>query len=365
MGLIITIVLYIVGALAVLTALALFWGAVFRGESTADEIHFVPTSDEWRIALHRYLPRGKERWREPVFLCHGLGANRFDLDLDDRYSVARYLRSLGFDCWVIELRGAGLSSKPGLFQKRYRFDWTLDDHVHRDIPAAIRHIREVTGAEAVHWAGHSMGGILLYAFLETQGAQWIRSGVAVASPIDFSGMSAGIRGLLRWRPVLSRFPFVPVGIWVRLLSPLPRLFAPFLKIGFNPGNVDNDVARLVCANLLEPLVCRDLLLQFGDWLESGRCRSTDRSFDYIEHLGEINTPMFILAGSGDRLAPPATVRPGYERISSTDKKYEEFGRGGGQPMDYGHGDLIFGRNAPAVIFPKIGEWLTRHSTLQE
>lgn len=362
MGLIINVIFFIALILAGLVGISLLWGIVFRAETTPDEIHFVTTSDGWRIAMHRYLPMGKERWREPVFLCHGLGANRFDLDLDDRFSLARYLRSLGFDCWVIELRGAGLSSKPRLFDKRYKFNWTFEDYYRKDVPAAIGHIQKTTGAETVHWIGHSMGGILLYSFLEREEAEWVKSGVAIAAPVDFGGMGPALKRLIRWRPALRQFPFVPVGLWVRLLSPLPRLFAPFLKIGFNPHNVDEDVARRVCANMMEPLVCRDLLLQFGDWLESGRCRSLDHSFDFTERLGDIRTPIMVLAGSGDLLAPAPTVRLGYERISSEDKAYIEFGHASGQPVDYGHGDLIFGRDAPAVIFPRIGDWIRRHST---
>ncbi|MBW2145496.1 MAG: alpha/beta hydrolase [Deltaproteobacteria bacterium] len=361
MILVITIIFYIIAVLAVLVSMALFWGVVFRAESSPDEIHFVITRDGWRIALHRYLPMGDERWREPVFLCHGLGANRFDLDLDARFSLARCLRSSGFDCWVIELRGAGMSAKPRLFDHRYRFDWTFEEYYRKDIPAAIQHIRQVTGADAVHWVGHSMGGMLLYAFLEREEARWIRSGVTIASPVDFDDMIIGIKGLVRLRKVLKWFPFVPLGIWVKLLSPLPGLFAPLLKFGFNPRNVDSDVARRVCANMMEPLVCRELLLQFGDWLDNGRWRSLDRSFDFTEHLGDITTPILVLAGSGDLQAPQSTVRGAFERIASEDKLYIEFGRTLGQPVDYGHGDLVFGREAPRVVFPHICDWIRRHS----
>jgi pimeloyl-ACP methyl ester carboxylesterase len=362
MGFIINAIFLIIMAFAGLIGISLLWGTIFLAESTPDEIHFVTTTDGWRIALHRYHPMGKKRWQEPIFLCHGLGANRFDLDLDDRFSLARYLRSSGFDCWVIELRGAGLSSKPRFLDKRYKFNWTFEEYYRRDIPAAIGHIRQATGAEAVHWIGHSMGGILLYSFLEREEAKWVKSGVAIAAPVDFNGMRPAVKGLTRWQPVLKHFPFIPVGLWVRLLSPLPRLFAPFLKIGFNPQNVDEDVARRVCASMMEPLVCRDLLLQFGDWLRSGRCRSADRSFDFTERLADIRTPIMVLAGSADLLAPAPTVRAGYERISSEDKVYIEFGQASGQTEDYGHGDLIFGRNAPTVIFPRIRDWIISHST---
>src|SRR6476619_1116703 len=72
-----------------------------------DELYRVPTDDGASIALGRYHPRGPRRFAEPVLLCHGLGANRFNLDFDERYSVARYLARRGFETWVLEMRGRG------------------------------------------------------------------------------------------------------------------------------------------------------------------------------------------------------------------------------------------------------------------
>src|SRR5687768_14358087 len=77
-----------------------------------DELHRVPTPDGASIALARYQPRETRRFVEPVILCHGLGANRYILDLDEKYSLARYLARQGFEAWVLELRGRGLAGPP-------------------------------------------------------------------------------------------------------------------------------------------------------------------------------------------------------------------------------------------------------------
>ena len=77
------------------------------------ERHSATTDDGWTLALYRYPPIG--HWREnqpPVFLCHGLGANRFNLDAPGKLSLAKWLSEKGFDAWVVELRGAGKSSRP-------------------------------------------------------------------------------------------------------------------------------------------------------------------------------------------------------------------------------------------------------------
>ena len=74
-----------------------------------DELYRVPTDDGAAIALGRYHAREARRYAEPVILCHGLGANRFHMDFDEHYSLARYLARAGFETWVLELRGRGLA----------------------------------------------------------------------------------------------------------------------------------------------------------------------------------------------------------------------------------------------------------------
>ena len=50
---------------------------------TEPERHFGRTADGWTIALHRRRAAVHVPGRLPVLLCHGLGANRFNLDAPD------------------------------------------------------------------------------------------------------------------------------------------------------------------------------------------------------------------------------------------------------------------------------------------
>ncbi|XP_024030351.1 uncharacterized protein LOC21396449 isoform X2 [Morus notabilis] len=79
---------------------------------TADELHFValPNSD-WRLALWRYLPSPKvQRRNHPLLLLSGIATNAIGYDLSPECSFARYMSGHGFDTWILELRGAGLST---------------------------------------------------------------------------------------------------------------------------------------------------------------------------------------------------------------------------------------------------------------
>ena len=112
----------------------------------------VRTPDLWRVRLCRYRPRKGEG--EPVFLCHSLLANQFNFTLPRGASLVDVLAESGYDCWVIDLRGARSSIPPF---GRKRSQPTLDDYLLRDIPSALDFICRATGYRQVHWVGHSMG----------------------------------------------------------------------------------------------------------------------------------------------------------------------------------------------------------------
>ncbi|CAK9311286.1 unnamed protein product [Citrullus colocynthis] len=78
---------------------------------TADELHYVsvPNSD-WRLALWRYHPSPQApRRNHPLLLLSGVGTNAIGYDLAPGCSFARYMSGQGFDTWILEVRGAGLS----------------------------------------------------------------------------------------------------------------------------------------------------------------------------------------------------------------------------------------------------------------
>ncbi|CAB4311736.1 unnamed protein product [Prunus armeniaca] len=79
---------------------------------TADELHYasVPKS-EWSLALWRYLPSSKAEPRNhPLLLLSGLATNAIGYDLSPESSFARYMSAQGYDTWILEVRGSGLST---------------------------------------------------------------------------------------------------------------------------------------------------------------------------------------------------------------------------------------------------------------
>ncbi|KAH8500709.1 hypothetical protein H0E87_015800 [Populus deltoides] len=78
---------------------------------TADELHYVSVSkSDWRLALWRYHPSPQAPPRNhPLLLLSGVGTNAVGYDLSPGSSFARYMSGQGFETWILEVRGAGLS----------------------------------------------------------------------------------------------------------------------------------------------------------------------------------------------------------------------------------------------------------------
>ncbi|KAK1258716.1 hypothetical protein QJS04_geneDACA018476 [Acorus gramineus] len=80
---------------------------------TADELHYVDVSgSHWRLALWRYRPPPEAPARNhPLMLLSGVGTNAIGFDLSPGASFARHMSGQGFDTWIVEVRGAGLSTR--------------------------------------------------------------------------------------------------------------------------------------------------------------------------------------------------------------------------------------------------------------
>ncbi|MCK6556350.1 alpha/beta hydrolase [Candidatus Binatia bacterium] len=318
------------------------------------------TRDGWLLALYRYEPRGTAH-RTPVILCHGMSSNRWDMDGPGRVSIARYLARRGYDAWVIELRGAGRSTRPSLLNGK-RYDWTFEDYVQHDAPAALQKVLHETGARQVHWVGHSMGGMIAYALLMTPAQGKIASAVTLGSPtmsdvghplIDFG---LPYRWLLGWLP-----DRVPLGTLARFGAPFAAMLnelwsASIAELGWYPGNADVKLLRTLMLTAVDDLPA-SLLREFAQWYETKHMSDRYAMFDFTDHLERISTPLLIVAGSKDGLTPARDLERVYRRVGARHKRFCIVGKQYGFAHDYSHADLVLGLHAPDDVYPVVLDWL--------
>jgi pimeloyl-ACP methyl ester carboxylesterase len=331
-------------ALTVLTVLHyVFWQWRLSAPTGEDEVVHARTRDGWTLALGRRRPRAPAR-RPPVLLVHGIAMNRQALDFGvERYSLSAFLARAGFECFALDLRGHGASRK-GPTRR-----WDLDTYLREDIPAALDAIRAATGEPRVLYVGHSQGALLGMAACALY-PERIHALVALAAPAHFDAQEQ-----LR---VLVKLRHLPVGGFVRLAS---RLVAPFsgywhpavADLAINMRNVERTVYRRMLSNALENLH-PGVLAQFATFVREDSFRSMDGALDYRALLAESRQPALFVSAEKDGLAPPAVVESAFRRWGGP-KRYWSCGR------DYGHGDVLVGRNSPEVVFPILRDFLLEQS----
>ena len=328
-------------------------GRALRVERPYDDRYELETADGFGVGLYRYRrpPDAGATERLPVLLCHGLGANRHNLDLTDGSSLARAIQSAGFDTFVVELRSGRRSSWRG-------HAWTFDDLWRFDVDVAIRRILELTGAPQVHWVGYSMGGMLGYAYLQ-EGSQpdTVASFVAIGAPATFAHgrrfrLLLWLSWLVEWMP----------GIAVERVARAFAVLAPVLpswamSVMYHPDNADPALRRVTMGNLIADIP-RPLVRQLRAWVgRGGRFGAPDGAIDYLAGLSRVTTPSLLVAGSRDMLAPPESVKAAYEASGAECKRFRVMARVDGEGHHYGHADLCTGRHAPTELFPLVTRWL--------
>jgi pimeloyl-ACP methyl ester carboxylesterase len=317
----------------------------------ADRLHHGRSVDGFRIALWRF--EGDGRRRHPVLLCPGLGANRFSFEPHPDVSFAGHLRDAGFDTWVVELRGHGASDRA---TRARPHGWSFDDHLTADIPAAIDGVRRITGADSVHFIGHSMGGLLLYAHLAHTGGLGLRSGVTIGSSLDYCGSGSWFLPLTRLRGLTRHVPAIPLGALQTLASPFGPSEGPLHEFNIWLPNTDPRVWRKLQA-IGWHSVSANVLGQLATAFDDGGLTSFDGRTRYLDGVHRADVPVMAIAGSVDRQCPPSAAQRTAAQLSHPASRLATFGKDHGEDDEYGHFDLMIGKRAPRETWPHVVAWL--------
>jgi lysosomal acid lipase/cholesteryl ester hydrolase len=329
---------------------------------------YAVTADGWHLSMRHIRPAQPDPGKYPVVLCHGLGLNGTFWTITDNHLPAQ-LAARGYEVFVCDLRGSGNSFREGTVGSINRYlrqtplpeigegRWTMDDQSFYDVPAILEFVRATTGSPKVNWIGHSLGGMLLYPFLEfcperDRIATYVGMGAAATladvPQTDMLRANRGLRLLLRTmstgriaRPMMIARP--------PGMSRIDRFY-------YSAENVDRrTISRFYGYTLENP--GRGALKQLDPYLEYGHLTSPDGKVDYVTRLGEITTPTLLVAGESDIISDIPSTLLTLRALGSPDKTLFRFGRRDGHRADYGHCDLVWSRYAPGEVFPAIGDWL--------
>lgn len=332
---------------------------------------FAYTKDGWRLGIRRIGPEVPEPNKLPVILCHGLGLNGTFWTITDDHLPAQ-LAARGYQVFIFDFRGSGESTRLGWVGRvndRLRESflhevgetrWTVDDLVRYDVPAVLDYVQRTTGHERVNWVGHSLGGMLLFPYLElSQEPDRIANFVGMGSTIIQATVPQ--RDMLRANRGLRLLGhMVSTG---RMGRPLMYFRFPGLEridqFYYTSDNVDKrTISRFYGYTLEDP--GPSALKQFDPYLQRGHFLSADRTVDYSALLGRVQTPTLLVAGEADSMSDMPSTELTFQAMGSRDKTLLRFGKRDGHVADYGHCDLVWSRYAPQEIFPPLIDWLDRH-----
>lgn len=326
----------------------------------------VPTGDGWLLAIHHLAGQGPKK-RHPVLMVHGIAANHLHFDLDERHSLARAAARRGFDVFLLDLRGAGLSRRdPTITRPKQQYGFA--DYAERDLPAAMSYILEQTQTASLHGVGHSMGGMLLYS-AAVRARQEIHSIVSIGTPL-VSQLNGGLAGRERrllqlaasltpaanfTLPSQRHFPLRRLLGVAGLMMPLSSRLANNLLL--NVANCDAKAMVKIARQGIHDIPIQ-LIAEITQAMAQTRSRQqTDGPYAFEAQLQQITAPVFALSGAADRIAPPSSVVAAIDLLATRDIRYRQMGIAYGDRADYGHADLLIGRNAPEEVYPLILDFL--------
>lgn len=344
----------VAAVLVVVVALAYFvyLQSRYPEPTRADEIHIVETRDGWKLRLHRRLPAG--RVGEPVFFMHSLASNHLNFEVPPGHSIVDYLSAAGYDCWTFDSRACRDAIPPS---RRNRYRATVDEILQFDIPAALDTIRRVTGYSQVHWVGHSMGGMLLYAYDIAFEAKGIASGVTYGAPPGFKGYRHTSHTLLVqldkiFFPVLS-------GIF-RGLAPYYDIWRP--KVRLVPINWDNVHPKMRAREIFHAaeMPLPGIGAQMDYWASGNPWTVCNGRVDVGNNLHRLRTPLLAIFAGSDPFISHERAKTFFEAIENPDKKMIYLSRATGGSANYNHVEIVFATESEREVFQPTLEWIQAH-----
>ncbi|MEX5351193.1 alpha/beta fold hydrolase [Pseudomonas juntendi] len=254
----------------------------------------------------------------PVILLHGSFSNRRFWYSPKGIGLGAYLARAGFDVWIPEMRGHGLSPR----NRQWRHN-RVADYARFDLPVIGAFVQEQAG-QAPHWVGHSLGGTTLAAAL---GGGYLGAD-EVASVALFGAQVSRVYWPLKVPPVA----------WSARL--LLKRFAQLSGSRLRRGPEDEPIGLA-----LESLRWHKLFGRFGD-----------KQDDWWAGLAQVDVPLLAVAGAADHQDPVWACRKLFEQLGGTRKQFLRLGREEGFDA-FGHVDMLVSKAAQAQVWPLVEGWL--------
>jgi polyhydroxyalkanoate synthase len=309
------------------------------------------------FTLYRYhAAPGVATRGQPVLVVPPLAAPALVFDLRRSCSLVEHFVNQGRPVYLADYGPVSFAHR-GL---------GIEHWVDSVVPAAIEITAEHSGADAVHVAGWSLGGIFTMLTAAAHPELPLASVTAVASPFDLRRVPL----LALARPV-DRVAGLLIGPTYRVMGGVP---APLTRLGFQISSLDKYLTRPLAMAIHAD--DRDFLAQLEavDRFMAGMYAYPGRTFGQLYHvvmrsnefatgsmelagrsveLAKVDVPVLVVAGMDDTLAPRAAVEHLLDLVTGSPDAQLVQAPGG-------HLGVLTGRAARRTTWPAMENFFSRH-----
>ncbi len=345
--------------------------------------HPFTTDDKISLSLMRFL---KKDSKDVVVLMHGLTTSTDMYVMPEHKNLVTYLHESGFgDVWSFDWRGS-LRFSYNLFPHRY----TLDDIALYDVPKALQTVRDAVGPDKrIHFVVHCVGSISFFMSLLAGKLQGVTSvvsnsvsltpNVPIWSRIKLSFAPFLMETVLRFPNVNPRWHYLPGFASGKILAKFVSLFhhecdepaCHMLSLMWGSGwpacyehvNLPDITHRRVgdlfgATSLnyyrhIRKAVGRKTMIKY----EPKDTRYDSLPNNYLDNAKDVKTPILFMTGDKNKVFKDSNIIS-FETLNrlSPGNKNELFIAKG-----YGHQDTLMGKKSDQDVFPKIVQFLQKHS----
>lgn len=292
----------------------------------------VPVDGAHTLYMRRFRPLQHAATGIPlpaVLMVHGMMSNGRIFYAPSGKGLAPWLARQGFDVFVADLRGKGLSTPRITRAARHGQTEMIRD----DVPALHAAIRRLTGAGQVHWVSHSWGGVVLNSALLRQPTLIPE----VATLVHFAAKrSVHVRNLSKSIEIDLMWNVVLRGV-TRSVG-----FLPARSLNFGADNETDKTHRQI-----------KRWAQVRPWVDS------DDGFDYGAAARQTTLPpaLYLSARNDPCRDHPSDVKRFRDESGPHVSCAHLLSRRTGHRHDYDHVSILTHPDAVRDHFPLVADWM--------
>ena len=351
-----------------------------------DASYIVPTTGGYSVSLKHIAPEQLNEKKIVILMIPGFFCRRSVMDKLSREMALRY----GYRVYSMDMRGRSRYTLP---PDGKRTSWTMDDYIQDDFPAVLQWIKSQHPDEDVVVMGHSMGGMIPRFYtaaydriISMPGKEdrinphnLIKGIISITSP-NYINLDSPLFGLdiikngfkffsnrmvydmlfnIVSFPVKNTLTTIDLNSFFKFILNLHSSLRQFsFQISTKIVNLNDFVGyRQITPPewyfMVEDVFCEEsikVILQFirSQLSHENGFYSYDGDLNYTKEMEKLNTPVFSIAGTLDKIVPLSTIEDIME-LPIPNKKLETF--------EQGHLGIIFHQETVNKICKLTDDWI--------